>query len=281
MNWIESARRDVRHAWRMIARMPVLATVVVLSLGVGIGVNTVIFSWIQAVVFKPIPGVAGAASFNLVEPRTETGMYPGTSWLEYRDLRERLRTFRRSARLSHDAALRRRSGAGRAGVWPARLRQLFLGARSAARARAFLPSRRSRAAGRRPVVVISHDVLADALRGRAGCCRAGGSRQRPRPDDRRRRAARIPGHGDPAEVRLLAAGHDGAGAADRIARARRARARAATPSRACFGPARRARRRRAMSTRSCGSWRRRIRPRTRPCRARCCRSGSPRAVRSG
>ncbi len=94
MNWIESARRDVSHAWRMIARMPVLATVVVLSLGVGIGVNVVIFSWIQAVVFQPIPGVAGAASFNLVEPRTETGMNPGTSWLEYRDLRERLHTFR-------------------------------------------------------------------------------------------------------------------------------------------------------------------------------------------
>ena len=94
MNWIEAAVRDVRHACGMIARMPVLATVVVLSLGVGIGVNVVIFSWIQAIVFQPIPGVAGAASFHLVEPRTETGMNPGTSWLEYRDLRERLRTFR-------------------------------------------------------------------------------------------------------------------------------------------------------------------------------------------
>ena len=95
LNWTDSARRDVRHAWRMIARMPVPGgdggrpfT------GVGIGVNVVIFSWIQAVVFQPIPGVAGAASFNLVEPRTETGMNPGTSWPEYRDLRERLHTFR-------------------------------------------------------------------------------------------------------------------------------------------------------------------------------------------
>jgi hypothetical protein len=78
----------------MVARMPVLAMVVILSLGVGIGVNVVIFSWIQAIVFQPIPGVADAASFHLVEPRTETGMNPGTSWLEYRDLRERLRTFR-------------------------------------------------------------------------------------------------------------------------------------------------------------------------------------------
>ena len=64
MHWIESAGRDVRHACRMVARMPVLAAVVILSLGVGIGVNVVIFSWIQAVVFQPIPGVAQAASFT-------------------------------------------------------------------------------------------------------------------------------------------------------------------------------------------------------------------------
>lgn len=94
MQWIESAGRDMRHACRMVARMPALAMVVILSLGVGIGVNVVIFSWIQAVVFQPIPGVADAASFHLVEPRTGTGMNPGTSWLEYRDLRERLQSFR-------------------------------------------------------------------------------------------------------------------------------------------------------------------------------------------
>jgi predicted permease len=83
--------RDLRYASRMILRMPALAAVVIGSLGVGIGANTVVFSWIQAVVLKPIPGVARASNFHLVEPRTETGLYPGASWLEYRDLRERLR----------------------------------------------------------------------------------------------------------------------------------------------------------------------------------------------
>ena len=39
--------------------MPVLAAVVVVSLGIGIGVNTAVFSWIQAVVLQPLPGVAG------------------------------------------------------------------------------------------------------------------------------------------------------------------------------------------------------------------------------
>ena len=87
---IGQAIRDLRHASRMILRMPALAAVVIVSLGVGIGANTIVFSWIQAVVFSPIPGVRAASRFHLVEPRTETGMYPGSSWLEYRDLRERL-----------------------------------------------------------------------------------------------------------------------------------------------------------------------------------------------
>src|SRR5260221_1870174 len=83
--------RDLRHAARMIFRMPALAAVVIGSLGVGIGANTVVFSWIQAVVFNPIAGVHLASGFHLVEPRTDTGMYVGASWREYRDLRERLR----------------------------------------------------------------------------------------------------------------------------------------------------------------------------------------------
>jgi predicted permease len=67
--------------------------VVVLSLGVGIGVNTAVFSWIQAVVLRPLPGVPDASRFQLVETRAEAGTHPGVSWLEYRDLRERLRSF--------------------------------------------------------------------------------------------------------------------------------------------------------------------------------------------
>ena len=89
---ITQAARDLRQAARAILRMPALAAVVVGSLAVGISANTVVFSWIQAVVFSPIPGVRDGSAFYLVEPRTEADMYPGTSWLEYRDLREQLRS---------------------------------------------------------------------------------------------------------------------------------------------------------------------------------------------
>src|SRR5258707_1570229 len=87
--------RDLRHGSRMILRMPALAAVVVGSLGAGIGANTLVFSWIQAVVFNPIQGVRGASGFHLVEAKSDAGAYLGSSWLEYPDPRDRLRALHR------------------------------------------------------------------------------------------------------------------------------------------------------------------------------------------
>ena len=81
---------DVIPALRALTRTPVMAAVVVLSLGVGIGVNTVVFSWIQALVFRPIPGVDDASSFHLIETRGEGNVRPGSSWREYQDLKEQV-----------------------------------------------------------------------------------------------------------------------------------------------------------------------------------------------
>jgi len=91
---LESLSSDVRHAMRMIFKMRLTAAVIILSLGIGIGVNTTIFTWIQAVVLEPLPGVAEGSSFQHVEVRSDTGSYPGLSWLEYHDVRERLGSFR-------------------------------------------------------------------------------------------------------------------------------------------------------------------------------------------
>ncbi len=85
---------DIRYAWRTISKMPLVALVVIVSLGIGIGVNTAVFSWLQAVVLQPLPGVDHPSSFYLLEPRADTGSYPGASWLEYRDLAEGLHSFR-------------------------------------------------------------------------------------------------------------------------------------------------------------------------------------------
>jgi predicted permease len=92
--FIENLLGDLRNAGRSISRMPGLAAVIILSLAIGIGVNTTIFSWIQMILFQPMPAVHGAANFLMVEPRSETGGYPGASWLEYRDLQTQVPALR-------------------------------------------------------------------------------------------------------------------------------------------------------------------------------------------
>src|SRR5467141_2593415 len=92
--FIENLLGDLRNAGRSISRMPGLAAVIIVSLAIGIGMNTSIFSWIQLILFQPMPAVSGAANFLLVEPRTETGGYAGASWLEYRDLQKQVSALR-------------------------------------------------------------------------------------------------------------------------------------------------------------------------------------------
>lgn len=84
---------DVIPALRALARTPVMAAVVVFSLGVGIGVNTVVFSWIQALVLRPLPGVSNASRFHLIEAQNDTGVRPGSSWSEFQDLQRQLQSF--------------------------------------------------------------------------------------------------------------------------------------------------------------------------------------------
>lgn len=52
---IESFVHDVRYAIRGLARMPMIATAAVLSLALGIGANTAIFSLVNAVILRSLP----------------------------------------------------------------------------------------------------------------------------------------------------------------------------------------------------------------------------------
>src|SRR4029079_5754302 len=54
LRWADEIRRDLRHALRAFAKKPGFAAVVILTLGLGIGATTAVFSVVNAVVLRPL-----------------------------------------------------------------------------------------------------------------------------------------------------------------------------------------------------------------------------------
>jgi len=83
---------DLKHALRVLARRPAFTLVAILTLAVGIGANTAIFSVVNGVLLRPLPYPDPDRIVRLSE-RTQTGTVVDVSHPNFLDWRARTRSF--------------------------------------------------------------------------------------------------------------------------------------------------------------------------------------------
>lgn len=143
--------QDLRFALRILAKSPGFTAVVVLSLALGIGANTTIFSLINAALFKPLPRVK--------EPDRLVWFRAPASYPDYEDFRDQNDVFSGISSLSGT----REISLSRDGQ-PELVKGEFVSANyfsvlgvDVSTGRAFLPEE-DRIADAQPVVVLSHGL---------------------------------------------------------------------------------------------------------------------------
>ncbi len=83
--------RDLKHAFRMLARRPVFTLVIIGTLALGIGLNTAVFSAVDALILRPLPGVNKPNELLQLYRKWPGSEYSSSSPAHYIDVRDRTR----------------------------------------------------------------------------------------------------------------------------------------------------------------------------------------------
>jgi predicted permease len=96
--WFDTAKRDLRHGLRIVRKSPGLMSVAVVTLALGIGANTAIFSIVDGISLRPLP-IADPSHLVAIQSvknhaaANAEGTDSGSSYAELSDVRERIPAF--------------------------------------------------------------------------------------------------------------------------------------------------------------------------------------------
>jgi predicted permease len=86
--WVDALLQDIRYALRGFRRAPGFTTVAILSLGLGIGVNTTLFSLVNMLILRPLPVKDPGQLVTFSSQQKGSFPMPVFSYPDYRDIRE-------------------------------------------------------------------------------------------------------------------------------------------------------------------------------------------------
>src|SRR2546429_3857389 len=96
MVWLERFWQDIRYGCRMLAGSPGFASIAILSLAIGIGANSAIFSFADALLLRPLP-VARPGEVLTIGSTTNLEALGASalisSYRDYVDIRDRSKSF--------------------------------------------------------------------------------------------------------------------------------------------------------------------------------------------